>query len=111
MKQNMYSYAKKRIITLELVQNFYNFEKELASRLRNSTKEEREQLYTFLYDELFKRVPFHPQITTKVTPEVSASNTLSPMQLLGRFLNPSSTFLEVELEDCSVSLEVAKYVK
>ena len=57
--------AKKSMIqdnrTQEELLEHYKIEKELASKLRNASKEERKHLYTSLYDELFKRVPLHPQ--------------------------------------------------
>ena len=55
--------------TQEQLLEHYNIEKELANRLRNASKEERRHLYTFLYDELFRRVPLHPQLTRKKSQE------------------------------------------
>lgn len=98
-------------MTIEQIKDHYEIEKELASRLRNSTREERQQLYTSVYDELFKRVPYHPQLTQKLSTEDSARFVALSMQFLRRFLNPNSIFLEVGPGDCSLSLEVAKHVR
>ncbi len=98
-------------MTIEQIKDHYEIEKELASRLRNSTREERQQLYTSVYDELFKRVPYHPQLTQKLSTEDSARFVALSMRFLRRFLNPNSIFLEVGPGDCSLSLEVAKHVR
>ncbi len=98
-------------MTIEQIQEHYEIEKELASRLQNSTREERQHLYTALYDELFKRVPYHPQLTQKSSPEASAWVVAQRMQLISCFLSPDSTFLEVGPGDCSLSLEIAKHVR
>lgn len=97
--------------TNEQIKEHYQIEKELSNRLRNSTREERQHLYTALYDELFKRVPHHPQLTQKFSFKVSAWVVAQRMQLISTFLRLDSTFLEVGPGDCSLSLEIAKHVK
>lgn len=111
MQRSIYDYAKKHKMTIEQIKEHYEIEKKLASKLRNSTREERQHLYTSVYDELFKRVPYHPQLTQKLSPEASARMVARSMQFLERFLSPDSTFLEVGPGDCSLSLEVAKRVR
>lgn len=96
---------------IEQIQEHYAIEKELANTLRNSRLQERQYLYTSLYDELFKKVPLHPQLTRKFSPEVTAWIVTQRMQLLSHFLTPNVTFLEVGPGDCSLSLEISKYVK
>ena len=51
--------------TKENIREHYDVEKELAHKLRNATKEERGKLYSSLYDELYRRVPHHPQLRKK----------------------------------------------
>jgi SAM-dependent methyltransferase len=97
--------------SLEQIEEHYRTEKELAGRLLNSTKEERQYLYTSLYDELYRRVPHHSQLTRKSSPETTAWIVAQRMQLLERFLSPQKTYLEIGVGDCSLALEVAKYVK
>ena len=41
-------------------QQHYEIEKELATRLKRASPEERRQRYGTLYDELLERVPYHP---------------------------------------------------
>ncbi len=97
--------------TLEQLREQYEVEKELANRLRNAGREERRYLYTTLYDEFYRRVPHHSQLTRKKDPKAQLVIVCIQMRFLKRFLNPESTFLEVGPGDCSLSLEMAKHVR
>jgi len=90
--------------TMQQLREHYEIEKELASRSRNASREERRVLYSSLYDELFQRVPHHPQLTQKVSPE-------KHIQMLRRFLTDKVTFLEIGPGDCALSFRVAGFVK
>jgi ubiquinone/menaquinone biosynthesis C-methylase UbiE len=103
--------AKDEQRTIEQVQEHYEIEKQLASRLQNSTKEERQYLYTALYNELFNRVLHHPQLLIKSDPTATDWIVAQRMQLLGHFLRADITYLEVGPGDCSLAFEVAKHVK
>ncbi|AFZ44038.1 Methyltransferase type 11 [Halothece sp. PCC 7418] len=96
---------------IEQIQEHYEIEKELAEKLRNSTLEDRQSLYTSLYDELFQKVPLHPQLTRKSSPEAVAWLVTQRMKFLQPFLRENLTFLEVGPGDCSLSIAVAKQVK
>ena len=88
----------------------YDIEKELATRLRQASKEERRTLYNALYDEAYRRIPRHP--TRKDDPAVRADNVARQLSLLKPFLRPDAVFLEIGPgHSCSLSLEVCKYVK
>ncbi|HVQ39325.1 MAG TPA: class I SAM-dependent methyltransferase [Pyrinomonadaceae bacterium] len=89
--------------------NHYLIEKELASRLRAATKDERRELYTSLYDELFRRVPDHPQIA--LGPEATHSDVHHRLALLRKYLHPNATYLEIGPGDCALAIEVAKLVR
>ncbi len=97
--------------TAEQLREHYLIEKELAARLRNAPKDERRCLYGELYDELFRRVPHHPQLTEKEDPAYRKADVERQMRFLRRFLKPDSVFLEVGAGDCALSLEVARFVK
>jgi SAM-dependent methyltransferase len=97
--------------TPEEIRRHYIAEKELALRLRLSTPEQRAQLYSQIYDELFRCVPFHPILTRKVTPSQRARAIRWQLQFLRRFLKPSHHFLEIGAGDCALSLEVSKQVR
>jgi ubiquinone/menaquinone biosynthesis C-methylase UbiE len=88
----------------------YEIERKLANKLLNASKEERGLLYSALYDELYRRVPNHPQLTRKESnlSDVSASQKIV---FLRRFITSDTKFLEIGPGDCIFSFEVAKRVK
>lgn len=108
MGQNMTDAEDRR--APEQVRMHYEVEKELAARLRNASKQERRSLYSSLYDELFRRIPHHPQLTRKFSPEEKTKAVTGQMRFLRPFLRKEHTFLEVGPGDCSLSFEVAKLV-
>jgi SAM-dependent methyltransferase len=93
--------------TAEQIREHYEIEKELANRLRSASRAERRGLYSSLYDELFRRVPLHPQLTDPAASEGREQSVALEMNLLRPFLSRDSTFLEVGPGDCALSLEVA----
>lgn len=97
--------------TAEQRREHYIVEKALADRLRQSSKQERQQLYSTVYDELFRRVPHHPQLTRKADAHAKRRNISRQMAAIRRFLGPGVTYLEVGPGDCGLALEVAKRVK
>lgn len=97
--------------TFEQVKEHYEIEKELASKLLNSSREDRQHLYTSLYNQLFKQVPHHPQLVRKADSKASAQEVARKMRLIVKYLRDDSTFLEVGPGDCRLSFEVAKRVK
>jgi SAM-dependent methyltransferase len=105
---------KQRIIehrTPEQIREHYEIEVELANKLRSASKQERYYLYSDLYNELYRRVPLHPQLTRKISPVETASAVESQMTFLERFLTEDTTFIEVGPGDCALSYEVSKHVK
>lgn len=97
--------------TIEQIREHYEVEKELAERLRNARKGERRHLYSKLYDELYERVPHHPQLTRKDDSESRKRSVAAQVKIISRFLTPESTFLELGPGDCMVSFEVGKRVR
>ena len=95
----------------EQVREHYEIEKELAYRLRNASQLSRKELYVSVYDELFKKVPHHPQLTQKISEEDTARSSLYQFALLRRFLNPQITYLEIGPGDCRFAMQVAQRVK
>jgi len=88
----------------------YEVERALADRLRTAAPAERRALYGEIYNELFARVPDHPQLTRKVSPERSRQKYLAEFRLLQKFITDDTHFLEIGAGDCALSLQVAKYV-
>jgi SAM-dependent methyltransferase len=93
------------------IREHYEIEIALADKLRSASKQERSYLYSDLYNELFRRVPLHPQLTRKTSPEDAARAVEWKMRLLKGFLAADTTFMEVGPGDCQLSYEVAKQVK
>lgn len=93
------------------IKEHYKIEKELANRLRNASKQERNHLYSSLYDELYRRVPHHPQLTRKRSTRETEKSIASKMQLLRPFITEDTVFVEVGAGDCSLAYEVAKHAK
>jgi SAM-dependent methyltransferase len=96
--------------TPEQIREHYEIEKELASTLRNAGKEERRTLYSALYDEMFRRVPTHPQLTRKVSAADTELAVRRRMRFLKRFLRPGETFMELGPGDCALSYAVCERV-
>ena len=97
--------------TSEQLKEHYEIEKELATRLRVSSREERRTLYASLYDELFQRVPSHSQLAQELSSIDTTRMTSPQWQFLRRFLHRDAVFLEIGAGDGTTSLAVARFVK
>lgn len=86
--------------TPERLRNHYEVERELAARLRASTREDRTEIFKTLYTELFDRVPDHPRLTRRETPEESRRGVEKQLRLLRPHLGPDVTLLEIAPGDC-----------
>jgi SAM-dependent methyltransferase len=89
--------------TPERVRHHYEVEKELAAKLRNSSRSERRQLFETLYTELFERVPDHPRLVRRETPEQSRQKVEGQLHLLRPFLRPETTLVEIAPGDCRLA--------
>lgn len=98
--------------TLDELRAHYEVEKELANRLRSASPDDRRHLYQTVYNELYRRVPNHPQLTRKATPESHAWAIQRQLKLVSPFLqSQQGTFMEVGAGDCALSAAVARRVK
>jgi SAM-dependent methyltransferase len=95
----------------EQIREHYEIEKQLARRLFDSTPQARKTLYTVVYDELFQKVPHHPQLDTKASPEYQATKVARELRRLRGFLHKDSQFMEIGPGDCALSRAVAPLVK
>ncbi len=82
----------------------YEVEIGLAERLRRAAPEARPALYGQVYDELFRRVPHHQQLTQKESEADRAARAGGQMAFLRRFIEGCGHFLEVGAGDCALSL-------
>ncbi|HYD49958.1 MAG TPA: class I SAM-dependent methyltransferase [Terriglobales bacterium] len=92
------------------IREHYLVEKELASRLRNSTRQERPALYSAMYEELFRRVPHHPRIVHKIHPDQRRKAIGWQMSLVRSYLHKNATFVELGPGDCAFSFHVSPEV-
>jgi SAM-dependent methyltransferase len=86
----------------------YVVERELAAALRQASAADRRTLYSSAYDELFRRVPHHPQLRRKISAGERAGQIAKQIRLLSRWLTPQTVFLEIGAGDCALSFAVAK---
>jgi SAM-dependent methyltransferase len=89
------------------IREHYEVERQLAERLKASTRAERSTLYTALYDELLQRVPSHPLLEQRADSTVTAGQ----LRMFDRYLDADSVFLEIGAGDCALSLAVAERVR
>jgi SAM-dependent methyltransferase len=91
----------------ERLRAHWEIERALADRLRNASREDRTTLYGSVYDELFQRVPDHPQVLRKADPTEREASARSQAALVQRFLPARGVFVEIGAGDCSLSLALA----
>jgi len=89
----------------------YEVERELGDRLRTLPATERRAMYGRIYNELFSRVPDHPQLTRKVSPERSRQKYLSEFRVLKKFLTPATEMIEIGAGDAALSRYAAGFVR
>jgi glycosyltransferase involved in cell wall biosynthesis/ubiquinone/menaquinone biosynthesis C-methylase UbiE len=89
----------------------YQVERMLADKLRNASREERQRLYSEVYDDLFRLVPDHPQRRRKADPRVQAQRVRRQLMYLQPFLRTDAVYLEIGAGDCSLALAVAERVR
>ncbi|HEY7568910.1 MAG TPA: class I SAM-dependent methyltransferase [Gemmatimonadaceae bacterium] len=97
--------------TAEQLREHYQVERELADRLRAATREQRRSLYRSVYDELYRRVPHHPQLTRRSSPLLSRASIDAQLRLLRRFIRPDATFLEIGAGDCALAIAAADQLR
>jgi len=108
LEQRLRAYGETR--PLESVIAQYEYEREMATRLRQATREERLSLYSEVYDTLYKRFPDHPGLTRRHTAE--RMQQLHPLfERIRPLLMPDSLFLEIGAGDCLLAYQVAQLVK
>jgi SAM-dependent methyltransferase len=87
----------------------YEIERNLAQRLRRAPAGERSQLYTQVYDELFRSVPHHPQLRRRDSGERRAQVDRE-LYFLTALLSEDLAFLEIGAGDLALSRRLAGIV-
>lgn len=93
----------------ERLRAHYLVERELADRLRAAGAAERTTLYREVYDELYARVPDHPQLTAKADPAGRTRAAARQARILERFTEPGATVMEVGAGDCALACRLAQH--
>jgi len=93
------------------LEHHYRVEVELAGRLRSAPRAERLGLYGAVYDELYRRVASHPQLTRKVSDAERRAGVVRRITLLKPFIHPDTVFLEIGAGDGSLPVEVAQHAR
>lgn len=91
----------------ERVRAHYEVERELSDRLRRADRGDRLRLYTEVYEELFRRVPDHPQLARKVGERDAAARLGVQTRFLENFLADDEVMLEIGAGDGAVSRALA----
>ena len=88
----------------------YALERELADRLRRAPRSERLGLYSEVYDELFRRLPHHPQLQAAERPQ-DGRQLDRLLRLLRAYFTPDTVFMEIGPGDCALSIRAAALVR
>jgi SAM-dependent methyltransferase len=62
-----------------------------------------------VYDELFERVPDHPQLTRRAAAEEQAAYAQQQVALIRRILAPGGSYVEIGAGDCATVRRVAEF--
>lgn len=93
--------------TPEQIREHYEIETGLARRLLASAPDERQAMYCSVYDELFRRVPSHPQLRKKHVPEARQAEIGPMARVLTAMLSPTTTYMEIGAGDCALARRLA----
>lgn len=95
----------------EQVKNHYLVEKALADKLKNSAREQRAEIFSTMYDELFSKVPDHPRLTIRSSKHLTNKSNKRKFTLFGKFLRPNSIVVEFAPGDCKFAKEASTKVQ
>jgi len=95
--------------TLERVRAHYLVERELADRVRRARSfEERREIFSGMYDELFAKVPDHPRLVEGGRAAERERDVRWNLAQLAPWLSPGCVFLELGSGDCALAARVAE---
>ena len=95
----------------EQVLNHYLVEKDIASRLKQATKEQRRNILPTMYDELFAKVPDHPRLTRRTDEASTAQANLHKRAIIQPFLSKTDHYLEFGAGDCRFASDISRFVE
>src|SRR5579883_1548069 len=95
----------------ERLYHHFSVERDLAARLKSTSKKERAAAYPMVYEELFRRVPDHPSLTRAANPSVRKAYVMEQAAAMKQWLSPEAVYLEIGAGDAALASEVAKHVR
>jgi SAM-dependent methyltransferase len=95
--------------SIDQVHEHYTIEKQLADRLRAAPADQRTRVYGEVYDELFRRIPDHPQLS--IDPAERSRQVHAKLRFVSRFLNSGSCLMEIGAGDCAFSISAAPLIR
>ena len=93
------------------IEKIYQVEVEQSDRLRNAAVTERRQLYSQVYEEYFRKLPFHPQLTIKQNNALKQDRANFQLRQILPLVRDKERFMEIGAGDCSLSIAVSKFCK
>ena len=91
------------------MKQIYDVETELASQLKHADPSKRKKMYSPVYEEYFRKLPFHPQITIKKNPELQRNRVSFQLRQILPFSNSKKTLMEIGAGDGSLSVAASNY--
>jgi SAM-dependent methyltransferase len=82
---------------------------ELAERLRRAPAATRRELYGRVYDELFRRVPDHPQLARRADAAWQDEHARVEVDLIRQFMPPGGSYIELGAGDCATARRMAAH--
>lgn len=95
--------------TPERLRVHFELERQLADRLRSAPAEQRPGLYAQVYDELFDRLPDHPQHLAPTQSQQALAE--QQWRLLRAFARPWHRLVEVGPGDCALARQACAHVR
>lgn len=89
----------------------YELEKRLAERLRQATKNERQELYGQVYDEFFQFVARHPGVSHQDEGLEAEVRARQKWRLVERYVNQNTELLEIGAGNFAFAIQAASHVK
>lgn len=96
--------------SLKQVENHYKAEKSLAAELKQADREKRKEIYPVMYDKLFQQVPDHPRLQRRKSKRLTLESNRSKFNLVKKFVDKNTVFVEIAAGDCKFAKEMAKHV-
>jgi len=92
------------------IREHYELEKGLAEQLRRAERGTRGRLYRELYDELFTRLPDHPQVVERDNPDIERRRVRGQLRFLEPLLRDGGVYLELGAGVGTLARRVAELV-